>query len=142
MEFKSWLCEVFFHVTKKGIGDIIRRDGFKPGPTGELGPGIYLAKHRALFPTHLRRLGSGETYETETLRVHVNPSVKFFLLNSEAPNPPLEIYKKLFPKDYAKRYDMDSAGGKIWYPNLKVNWTYLHQLLKDRGYGAIERTER
>ena len=134
-----------FHVTKKGVGDIIRREGFKPGAAqSELGPGVYLAKGEERFPSHLKRHSSGETYETETVTAKLHPEAKLFPLDSNSPNAPLAIYKHLYPKDYGARYDSDShpSAGKIYTPQLKVNWPHLHGLLQGAGYHGIERSSR
>ncbi len=134
----------FYHVTKNGVGDIIRAEGFKVGdrPT-ELGPGIYLAVDREVFPTHLKKSSTGETFETESLEVKIDPSVKMFPMDSEAPNTPLQIYKGLYPKDYGERYDKDSRPrGPLYTAALKVNWPHLHDMLKAKGYGGIQRTTR
>lgn len=134
-----------FHVTKKGVGDIIRREGFKPGAAqSELGPGVYLAKGEERFPSHLKRHSSGETYETETVTAKLHPEAKLFPLDSNSPNTPLAIYKHLYPKDYGARYDSDShpSAGKIYTPQLKVNWPHLHGLLQGAGYHGIERSAR
>lgn len=138
----------WFHVTKNGVADVIRKEGFKAGAGDhlELGPVVYLSKDQERFPTHLAKKSTGETFETETVQAGVDPKAKLFPLNSEAPNPALEIYRRLFPKDYGQRYDQDARpaaqGGKIYTPNLKVNWPHLHGLLQEHGYGGIERTAR
>lgn len=133
----------YFHVTKKGVGDTIRKEGFKPGSRSglEMGPGVYLAADQERFPTWMKSHASGETFETETLPVQISENVKFFHLDSEAPNPATYIYRNLFGDSWSKKYEADSDSGKIFSGSL-LNWGHLHGLLKEGGYGGIRRSAR
>ncbi len=130
-----------FHVTRKGLGDTIRKEGFKAGTKEslELGPGVYLSRGRESFPTHLRSHATGKSYETETLPVALHPSVKLFPFPEEVANPITAIYRGLYGADYGKRYDADSAAGKLYTARGLPNWPHVHEQLKAHGYGGIER---
>jgi hypothetical protein len=129
--------QTFYHVTKKGVGDAIRKGGFRAGTSAglEMGPGVYLAA-TPRYPTRLRK--AGEEYDTEVVQTKIDPSVKFFPLDPEAPNPVSHIYRNLFGDDWAKKYDADSKAGRL-FSGMYPNWAHLHELLKAEGYGGISR---
>ena len=131
-----------FHVTKKELKDIIIREGLKAGTREglELGPGVYLARDAERFPVHLRKNSTGEEFETATIEVRLKPGTKLFPLDSERPNQTAAIYYGLFGN--YDQYEKDNKAGLLYTQRGLPNWPHLHSLLKEHGYGGIERTER
>ncbi len=99
ISFREWFCiresDEYFHTTSPEIVDDILTNGFATGIKSslELGPGVYLSINRTTYPTHLTTHDK-KTSSVVTLRVNVDPSVKFLNVQFGS-NTPLQVLRAL-----------------------------------------------
>jgi len=127
----------YFHTTSPQVVNNIFQNGFATGIKSslELGPGVYLSVNRTAYPTHLTT-HDGKTSSVTTIRVAVDPSVKFLNMEFGA-NTPLQIIRALYGYDEGNKvYDKLS---KQLFAIGGPNWRFIHNLLIQNGYGGIKR---